>query len=166
MLHDSAQSYRRSLAVKWVESGMSQTEAARRLEVTQGAVSQWVARAREGGEDALKTQPRSGRPPRLPAEMVPRVLAALEALGPEGFGYDDQRWTTQRIADTIARLTDVRYSTSKISDLLRQWGWSWQVPKRRDSRRDEATVEHWREQLWPELKKICRGSGRDADLCR
>ena len=106
---------------------MSQTEAVRRLEVTQGAVSQWVARARQGGEDALKTQPRSGRPPRLSADMVPRVLAALEALGPEGFGYDDQRWTTQRIADAIARLTHIRYSTSKISDLLRQWDWTWQI---------------------------------------
>ncbi|WP_425468327.1 helix-turn-helix domain-containing protein [Pistricoccus aurantiacus] len=47
---------------------MSQSEVARRLEVTQGAVSQWVVRARQGGEAALKTQPRSGRPP---AELVP-----------------------------------------------------------------------------------------------
>lgn len=166
MLQDSAQAYRRSLAVKWVRDGMSQTEAARRLEITQGAVSQWVARAREGGEDALKTQPRSGRPPRLPPDKMAKVLVALEALGPEGFGYEDQRWTTQRIAEAIARLTDVHYSTSSISDLLRQWGWSWQVPRRRDSRRDEATIEHWREQLWPELKKISRGSGRNADLRR
>ncbi|QEA39728.1 winged helix-turn-helix domain-containing protein [Pistricoccus aurantiacus] len=89
-----------------------------------------------------------------------RVLATLEALGPEGFGYEDQRWTTQRIADAIARLTDVRYSISKISDLLRQWGWSWQVPKRRDSRRDEATIEHWRAQLWPAVKNPSRPGAR------
>ncbi|WP_227369754.1 hypothetical protein [Halomonas sp. M20] len=30
---------------------------------------------------------------------------------------------------------------------------SWQVPKHQDSRRDEAAIDHWREQLRPELKK-------------
>lgn len=164
MLQGSAQAYRRSLAVKWVKDGMSQSEAARRLEVTQGAVSQWVARAREGGEEALKTQPRSGRPPRLRPEIVSQVLAALEELGPQGFGYEDQRWTTQRIAAAIARLTDVHYSTSAISDLLKHSGWSWQVPKRQDSRRDDATIDHWREKIWPDLKKTRRSSERDVDF--
>ncbi|WP_264477373.1 hypothetical protein [Halomonas sp. M20] len=40
-----------------------------------------------------------------------KVLVALEALGPKGFGYEDQRWTTQRIVDAIVRLTDVHYCT-------------------------------------------------------
>lgn len=132
---------------------MSQQEVAKRLEVTQGAVSQWVARARAGGEQALKTRPRSGRPPRLPPDLVPRVLEALEERGPEGFGYEDQPWTTQRIADAIAQLTDVRYSQSSISVLLKKWRGSWHQPKRRDSRRDEALITHWREKLWLASKK-------------
>ncbi|WP_081645916.1 helix-turn-helix domain-containing protein [Litchfieldella anticariensis] len=65
--------------------GVSQQEVAERLEVTQGAVSLWVARAREGGDEALKSRPRSGRPPGLSPDLVPRVLAALE----EGTG---PRW--------------------------------------------------------------------------
>lgn len=153
MLSGTSKEYRRAIAVKWINQGVTQQEVAERLEVTQGAVSQWVARVREGGEEALKTRPRSGRPPRLPPELVPRVLTALEELGPEGFGYEDRRWTTQRIADAIAQLTDVRYSQSSISALLKKWRWSWQQPKRRDSRRDEARIEHWREELWPALKK-------------
>ncbi|WP_227368675.1 helix-turn-helix domain-containing protein [Halomonas sp. M20] len=74
MLLDFAQTYRRSLAVKWGKDGMSQQEVARRLEVTQGAISQWAFRDREGGEETLKTQPRPGRPPRLtfaPVEQTP-----------------------------------------------------------------------------------------------
>lgn len=153
MLSGTSREYRRAIAVKWVNQGVTQQEVAKRLEVTQGAVSQWVARARAGGEQALKTRPRSGRPPRLPPDLVSRVLEALEELGPEGFGYEDQRWTTQRIADAIAQLTDVRYSQSSISALLKKWRWSWQQPKRRDSRRDEALIKHWREELWPALKK-------------
>tara|TARA_R110000796_G_C14535972_1_gene432411 strand:+ start:564 stop:1226 length:663 start_codon:yes stop_codon:yes gene_type:complete len=37
--------------------------------------------------------------------------------------------------------------------LLKRWGWSWQKPKRQDIRRDEAAIEHWRDVIWPELKK-------------
>jgi putative transposase len=78
---------------------------------------------------------------------VPRVLVVLAEQGPDGFGYENQRWTTQRVADAIARLTDIHYSESSINELLRKWQWSWQKPKRRDSRRDEITIEHWREEF-------------------
>ena len=72
------------MAVKWINQGMTQQEAAKRLEVTQGAVSQWVARARQGGEEAQKTQPRSGRPTSLSDEKISQVLTVLETLGPDG----------------------------------------------------------------------------------
>jgi putative transposase len=39
---------------------VSQQKVAERLEVTQDAVSQWVARAREDGDEALKTRPPFG----------------------------------------------------------------------------------------------------------
>jgi putative transposase len=84
---------------------------------------------------------------------VPHFLAELEELGSGGFGYEGQRWTTQRVADAIARLTDIYYSKSSISELLKKWRWSWQKPKRQGRRRDEAKTGHWREELWPTLKK-------------
>lgn len=164
MLPEKAEEYRRIMAVKWVNQGMTQQEAAKRLEVTQGAVSQWVARARQGGEEALKTQPRSGRPTSLSDETMSQVLTALEALGPDGFGYKDQRWTIQRIADSVDRLTGVRYSQTHMGRLLKRWGWSWQKPRRQDIRRDEAAIEHWRDVIWPELKKTGPGTGRNPDL--
>lgn len=58
MLSETSKEYRSALAVKWVNQGVSQQEVAERLEVTQGAVSQWGAR--EGGDEALKTRPIRG----------------------------------------------------------------------------------------------------------
>lgn len=153
MLSRSAKEYRRALAVQWVKEGVNQEEVAQRLGVTQGCVSQWIKRDREGGEAALKTKPFPGHPPKLPLAAVPIVLQALEELGPDGFGYEDQRWTTRRIADAIAQLTGVQYSQSHMSKLLKRWGWSWQKPKRQDVRRDEKAIEHWQREIWPALKK-------------
>lgn len=118
----TAKEYRRTLAVQWADEGIKQSVIAERLGVTQGSVSQWVKRAKEGGKDALKTKPFSGHPPKQPHTAVPLLLEALEELGPLGFGYEDQRWTTQRIADAIALLTGIQYTQSHMSKLLRRWG--------------------------------------------
>lgn len=154
----AAKEYRRVLAVQWADEGVKQSVIAERLGVTQGCVSQWVKRAHQGGKEALKTKPFPGHPPKLPDAAVPLILKALEELGPEGFGYEDQRWTTQRIADAIATLTKIQYSQSHMSKLLRRWGWSWQKPKRRDIRRDETAITHWQQQIWPALKKTGEGT--------
>ncbi|MHB0777558.1 winged helix-turn-helix domain-containing protein [Halomonas sp. WWR20] len=74
-------------------------------------------------------------------------------MEPDGFGYEDQRWVIQRIADSVAWLTGVRYNQAHMGRLLKQRGWSWQKPRRQDIRRDEADIEHWRDVIWPELKK-------------
>ncbi|MBM7457123.1 transposase [Oceanisphaera litoralis] len=85
-------------------------------------------------------------------------MKALEELGPQGFGYEDQRWTTQRVADAIATLTKIQYTQTHMSKLLRRWGWSWQKPKRQDIRRDEAAIIHWQQVIWPALKKSGAGT--------
>lgn len=60
----TAKEYRRTLAVQWANEGVKQSVIAERLGVTQGSVSQWVKRAKEGGKDALKTKPFPGHPPK------------------------------------------------------------------------------------------------------
>ncbi|WP_417339122.1 winged helix-turn-helix domain-containing protein [Halomonas kashgarensis] len=69
----------------------------------------------------------------------------------------------QRIVDSVARLTDVRYSQTHMGRLLKQCGWSWQKPRRQDICRDEAATEHWRDVIWPELKTGPE-TGRNPDL--
>ena len=72
----------------WVlhQQGWSQVRIAAALGVTQGAVSQWVKRARESGEDALRTRRSPGAPRRLTTEKRAQ-LPALLAHGAEAFGF-------------------------------------------------------------------------------
>ena len=67
------------------------------LGVTQGAVSQWLTRAREGGVAALRRRTSPGTPPKLTPEQRAQVPALL-AQGAEAFGFRCDLWTVSRPA--------------------------------------------------------------------
>jgi transposase len=47
----------------------------------------------------------------------------------------------------------VRYHKDHVGRLLKGLGWAPQVLARRAVQRDEAAIERWRAEVWPELKK-------------
>ncbi len=138
--------------------GWSQQKIAAALGVTAGAVSQWMRRGREGGEEALKSRPRPGAVPKLTAEQRAQIPVLL-AQGAEAFGFRGDVWTAKRAATVIRREFGVRYHPNHVGKLLRAAGWSVQKPIERASQRNEATIEAWRTERWPALK---RGPTRKA----
>ena len=75
---------RRLQAVKLHESGWPQKKIAEAFGVTEGAVSQWLKKARMQGVEALRHRPPPGRPSKLSAEQRAQ-LPALLAKGPEAY---------------------------------------------------------------------------------
>ncbi len=143
---------RRLRAWELHEAGWSGVRIAEALGVTPGAVSQWLRRGREGGgRDALRTQPRLGKQPRLTAEQRAQIPALLTG-GAEAHGFIGDLWTTRRVATVIGRAFGVSYHPAHLSRLLRRIGWTLRKPVKRASQRDEATVTTWREQDWPALQ--------------
>ena len=132
--------------------GWSQQKIAEALGVTAGAVSQWMRRGREGGEEALKSRPRRGAEPKLAAEQRAQIPVLL-ARGAEAFGFRGDVWTAKRVATVIQQEFGVRYHPSHVGKLLRAAGWSVQRPIRRASQRNEAAIEAWRTERWPALKR-------------
>lgn len=120
--------------------------------VTEGAVSQWLKRAREGGEAALQRRIAPGPAPKLTAEQRAR-LPELLTYGAEAYGFLGEVWTTERMATVIAREFGVRYHPTHVGRLLRACGWSVQQPIRRATQRDEAAIERWVQEAWPQIKK-------------
>ena len=47
----------------------------------------------------------------------------------------------------------VSYHKDHVSRLLKELEWTPQKPAVRDSRRNEEEVAHWRDDVWPGLKK-------------
>ncbi len=143
---------RRLRAFELKERGWKQTKIAEALGVSEGAVSQWMKRAREQGVEGLRHKPPPGATPRL-SEQERAELSELLARGAEAHGFRGDVWTCERVAIVIRREFGVRYHPAHVSRLVRKLGLSLQKPMRRANQRDEEAIERWKEQRWPSLKK-------------
>ena len=143
---------RRLQAWELKQKGWKQRDIAEALGVTPGAVSQWVKRAKEGGEAALRRRPAPGPTPRLSQEQVAR-LPELLAKGAEHFGFRGDVWTRQRVAAVVKAEFGVTYTPTHVGRIVRQLGWSLQKPVERASQRDEEAIERWRSKEWEQVKK-------------
>jgi transposase len=150
---------RRLQAWQLQQHGWAQREIAEAMGVSEGAVSQWMRRAREGGPEALCHRPPPGARRRLAAEQLAR-LPELLARGAETYGFRGQVWTRGRIT-MVSRLEfGISYHPGHIGRLLDAIRWSLQKPARRARQRDEAAITHWREQTWPAIKRGPKSRGR------
>lgn len=139
----------------------SQRRMAEALGVTEGAVSQWMRREREGGGiAALYRRPPPGPTPKRTAEQRAQIPALL-ACGAEAYGFTGDVWTQRRIAAVLQRELHLRShpaSLTRLTRLLRQIGWSSQKPQTRATQRDEAVICAWFTEQWPALR--AKPSGR------
>lgn len=141
---------RRLRALALHEEGWLGNKIAEALGVTAGAISQWLARARAGGREALRTHPPPGPTPKLTAE--PRAqLPGILAKGAESYDFVGDVWTAKRVAVVIQRVFGVRYHPAHLSRLLRQEGLSVQQPILRATQRNEAQIAAWQAERWPAL---------------
>ena len=80
-------------------------------------------------------------------------LPGLLSRGAEAYGFRGDVWTAKRIAEVLWRTFGVRYHPDHVSRLLRQAGWSRQLPIERATQRDEEAISRWYKERWPALRK-------------
>ena len=148
---------RRLQAVKLHEKGWKQKKIAEAFDVTEGAVSQWLKKARTQGVQALRHQPPPGRPSKLTDEQSAQ-LPALLAKGAEAFGFRGDVWTTERVAHVIQQELGVSYHPAHCSRLLRQLRQTPQKPIEKATQRNESAIQAWKDERWDELKKTTTAS--------
>jgi transposase len=152
---------RRLQAWRLKQKGWSQRQIAEALGVSEGAVSQWMKRAHQAGPEALRRRPSPGAPRRLSADQLAR-LPDLLRRGPAAYGFRGDLWTRNRIAAVIRLEFGVSYHPTHVGRLCNRIRWSPQKPARHARQRDEAAIAHWREQLWPAIKRGRRSSSRPS----
>jgi transposase len=143
---------RRKRAFELKAQGWQQRAIARAFGVSDAAVSQWMAAMHERGTDAWRAK----RHPRGPVKLTKAQLELLPELlsyGAESHGFRGNVWTCARVAGVIWVEFGVAYHKAHVSRLLKAWNWTPQMPIERAAQRNEAVIEQWRAQVWPELKK-------------
>src|SRR5688500_6359921 len=134
------------------QQGWPQRQIAEALGVSAGAVSQWMARARGLGPEALRRRPPPGAPRRLSPEQLARLPALLHR-GPPAYGFRGDLWTRSRVAAIIRLEFGVAYHPRHVGRLLDVIRWSPQKPVRRARQRNEAAIAQWRDDTCPAIKK-------------
>ena len=149
---DNWREARRLQAWELYQKGWKQTRIAEALGVSEGAVSQWIKKAKQAGKQALYHCKGGGPKPRLKPEQLQQLPELLSA-GAEAYGFRGNVWTRPRVADLITQAFGVSFSLSHVGRLLKQIGWTRQKPITRARQRDEQAIERWRMEKWLEIEK-------------
>lgn len=149
--HDSRE-WRRLRAWELKQQGWLQCDIAEALDVSKGAVSQWIATAEVSGVEGLRSHTSPGHPAKLTASQKCQIPDFLWH-GAEAYGFRGEVWTCSRVAQVIEWEFGIRYHRNHVSRLLKDLGWTPQIPITRAVQRDEAAIARWRIEVWPELRR-------------
>ena len=83
----------------------------------------WLHRFDRKGLDGLKDQPRSGRPPDVPKDVMVKIKQEL--------ADSNTGWDFRQVMDLIYRKTGIRYHEVHIYRLLHKWGLKSKVSQKR-----------------------------------
>jgi transposase len=131
--------------------GLPEVVIAEVLGVNKGTVSKWLAVANARGPEALL-----GHPAAPPRKLTAAQLQSLPELlwhGAEAYGFRGDVWTCARIAQVIQWEFGVSYHKDHVSRLMKELGWTPQIPITRAIQRDEVAIERWRVEVWPKLRR-------------
>lgn len=154
----SAREERRRLAYRWLRRGISKAEVARRLGVSWTAVQKWDQRRLTDGPNSWRERKHPGAARRLTVEQRKKLVKIL-LEGARTYGFEADLWTLKRTAQVIEEEFGVEYSESGVWRLLRDMGFSAQVPLPRALERDEAYIREWVTEEWPRIQARARRTG-------
>ena len=83
----------------------------------------WLHRFDKDGLNGLKDQPRSGRPPDIPKDVMIKIRQELED--------SKTGWDFRQVMDLIYNKTGVRYHEVHIYRILHKWGFKSKTPQKR-----------------------------------
>lgn len=112
---------RRLMAAQDLQSGLSQSQVARKFGVSRTTASRWHRAINGKGVEALRKRRAPGRPSRLTADQL-HAIADIYTAGPRAAGFDSDRWTTMRFAEAIYARFQVRYDPDHVGRIMHRLG--------------------------------------------
>jgi transposase len=112
---------RRLMAAQDLQTGLSQSQVARKFGVSRTTASRWNRALRGVGVESLRKRRAPGRPSRLTADQLTGLREVYEA-GPRTAGFDSDRWTTLKFADAIHARFGVRYDPDHVGRIMHKLG--------------------------------------------
>jgi transposase len=149
----------RMRAVEQVQAGAHPEDVAHALGMHRKTVYGWLAKFREGGQDALKARPVPGRPPRLSGPQIARLYALVVGRDPRQLSFEFALWTREMVRQVIRREFGVGLSVVSVGRLLRTMGLSPQRPLHRAYQQNPKAVRRWKEEEFPAIRAAAKAEG-------
>jgi len=143
-------------AVQRVEQGESPETVIKALGMNRRTIYKWIARYREGGAEALKATPLSGRPLRLNGPKLQWIYKTIVTKNPLQLRFPFALWTREMVKELIERKYGIKLSVVSVGRLLKKLGLSCQRPLMKAFQQDPVVVQEWIEQEYPEIRKLAR----------
>jgi transposase len=146
-------------AVKQVQRGESPEKIIATLGFSRACIYNWLARYRAGGWHALKSGKHTGRPKKLDGTQIAWIYKTIRDKDPLQLKFSFALWTRSMVTRLIRKQFGIKLSETSVGRLLRQMGFSCQRPLYRAYQQDPEAVEHWKNTMFPQIKKRAKKLG-------
>ena len=160
-----AQEDLRRKAVRAVQAGMTQAEAADLFGVSRYSVIKWLAAYRSGGEGALAVHRRGrqkGQGAALTAREANQVIRWIQGRCPEQLRLPFVLWTREAVQELIVQRMRKRLALTTVGKYLRSWGFTPQKPVRRAYEKSPVAVQRWLTETYPTIQ--ARAKAESAEI--
>ena len=128
--HDVREAIRMEAIQSWID-GATPSELAVKHGTDLTCVYGWINRYKDGGFEALKTRPITGRPPKLSDAQRTELAEILLCKNPTDFGFYKAMWTRDIVASVIKQRFSVTMHPAAVGKMLKRMGFSPQRPTRK-----------------------------------
>lgn len=143
----SADVFRNCMIILMSDSRDTIASIAKRLGCGTDTVNRVRRLYRQGGVQALYPIKPPGRPPRATAVFLREMKRAVQT-NPLKLGYGFSNWSVVRLAEHLAKITDIRFSDDQLRRILHREGFSVHRPKHTmKGKRNEADYKKAGKQL-------------------
>lgn len=149
----SVREWRRKKGYELLRKGVRKADIARTLDVDWKTVKRWERRMESGGGTSWKDVKPSGKPSKLTGKQRDALMKIL-IKGALARGYPTDLWTLKRVAEVIRQEFGVEYNVTHIWRVLRDMGFSSQVPQPVAKERNDVFVNEWVKREWPKIRAL------------
>lgn len=146
-------------AVKRVEAGESPEAVIKTLGFHRSCIYEWIAKYREGGIEALRAKPLSGRPAKLNGKQLRWVYKTVIGKNPLQLKFPFALWTRAMVKELVQREFGVNLSVVSVGRMLKKLGFTPQKPLHKAMQQDSKLVVEWMAKELPKIKAMAKRSG-------
>ncbi len=148
----SQQEARRLIGGQMLLDGSDVDEVMDALKAVRSSVLAWQKTVEQHGLAGLLRQGQSGRTAKL-SDDERQQLAEIIRAGAVAYGFPNEQWTSKRVCLVIFERFQIEYNSNYVCEILKSLDLSPQLPQVRSIKRDQATIDRWKQYVWPVIKK-------------